>query len=54
MGADVIYLLENGKIIASGSHKELYEISKEYKEMVDLQHDGIVGEDEEIQEIDRS
>lgn len=51
MGADVIYLLESWKIIASGSHKELYEISKEYKEMVDLQHDGIVGEETEEEGI---
>lgn len=51
IGADVIYLLESWKIIASGNHQELYEISKEYKEMVDLQHDGIVGKEEEPEEI---
>lgn len=47
MDADTIYLLDHGKIIASGNHRELYETSKEYKEMVDLQHDGFVGEDDE-------
>lgn len=45
--ADVIYLLEKWKIVASGNHAELYKKSKEYKEMVDLQHDGFVGEDDE-------
>lgn len=45
--ADVIYLLEKWKIIASGNHAELYKKSPEYKEMVDLQHDGFVGEDDE-------
>lgn len=47
MNADVIYLLDKGRIIASGNHSELYQKSKEYKEMVDLQHDGFVGEDDE-------
>ncbi len=46
MSADVIYLMEKWKIIASGNHRELYTISKEYKEMVDLQHDWILEEDE--------
>lgn len=46
MNADIIYLMEKWKIIASGSHRELYEKSKEYKEMVDLQHDGILEEEE--------
>ncbi len=40
--ADVIYLLDKWRIVSSGSHKELYKKSKEYKEMVDLQHDGFV------------
>ncbi len=47
MSADTIYLLDKGRIIASGNHRELYEKSREYREMVDLQHDGFVGEDEE-------
>ena len=47
MSADTIYLLDKGRIVASGNHRELYEKSREYKEMVDLQHDGFVGEDEE-------
>lgn len=44
---DTIYLMEKGRIIAKWNHRELYENSKEYKEMVDLQHDGIIGEDDE-------
>ena len=47
MSADTIYLLDRGRIVASGNHRELYEKSREYKEMVDLQHDGFVGENEE-------
>jgi ABC-type multidrug transport system fused ATPase/permease subunit len=48
MNADCIYLMEKWMIIAKWNHNELYENSKEYKEMVDLQHDGIVAaEDEE-------
>lgn len=49
MNADCIYLMEKWTIIAKWNHSDLYENSKEYKEMVDLQHDGIVAaEDEEI------
>jgi ABC-type multidrug transport system fused ATPase/permease subunit len=44
---DTIYLMEKWRIIAKWNHRELYENSKEYKEMVDLQHDGIIGEDDE-------
>ncbi len=47
MSADTIYLMEKWRIIAKWSHSELYKNSLEYKEMVDLQHDGILGEDEE-------
>jgi subfamily B ATP-binding cassette protein MsbA len=47
MSADTIYLMAQGRIVAKGSHRELYEISPEYKEMVDLQHDGFVGEEVE-------
>lgn len=47
MNADVIYLLDHGRIVAKWSHTELYQSSKEYKEMVDMQHDGFVGEDDE-------
>jgi ABC-type multidrug transport system fused ATPase/permease subunit len=43
---DTIFLMDKGSIIASGSHDELYASSPAYKEMVDLQHDGFVGEDE--------
>ncbi|MFZ2256144.1 MAG: ATP-binding cassette domain-containing protein [Patescibacteria group bacterium] len=45
--ADIIYLMDKGRIIASGNHSELYRSSREYQEMVDMQHDGFVGEDEE-------
>lgn len=41
--ADIIYLMDKGRIIASGNHSELYKTSKEYQEMVDMQHDGFVG-----------
>lgn len=51
IGADIIYLMEKWKIVAKWKHAELYKISKEYQEMVDLQHDGIVGEDEEDEVI---
>ena len=44
---DTIYLMEKWCIIAKWNHRELYESSPEYKEMVDLQHDGIIGEDDE-------
>lgn len=47
--ADVIYLMDKGHIVAKWSHSELYKISKEYKEMVDMQHDGFVGEDTRIE-----
>lgn len=45
--ADVIYLMDKGRIVASGNHSELYKSSDEYKEMVDMQHDGFVGEEVE-------
>ncbi len=44
---DTIYFMEKWQIIASWNHRELYEKSKEYRELVDLQHDGFIGEDEE-------
>jgi len=46
MNADRIYILEKGRIIDSGTHQELYVSSSVYREMVDLQHDGFVGEDD--------
>ena len=48
---DTIYLMEKWRIIAKWNHRELYEKSPEYKEMVDLQHDGIIGEDDEELEV---
>jgi ABC-type multidrug transport system fused ATPase/permease subunit len=50
MSADTIYLMEKWRIVAKWSHTELYKNSPEYKEMVDLQHDGIIGADEEEKE----
>ncbi len=49
MGADMIYMLDKWRIIDSGTHQDLYTSSKEYKELVDLQHDGFVGEDETLE-----
>lgn len=40
--ADRIYLLENGEVLDSGSHDELYLSSPVYKEMVDYQRNGFV------------
>ncbi len=45
--ADVIYLMEKWRIVAKWNHGELYANSKEYKEMVDMQHGGFVGEEVE-------
>ena len=42
MNADIIYYMDKWKIIAKWNHQELYKISKEYREMVDLQHDGVI------------
>ena len=36
--ADVIYLMENGSIVHSGTFKDLIEESSEFKRMVNLQH----------------
>lgn len=47
---DAIYLLDRWKIIAHGTHKELYTTSKEYKDMVDLQHDGFIGKNDNDEE----
>lgn len=47
MGADRIYMLDHGQIIGSGSHTDLYSSCEQYREMVDLQHDGIVGESDQ-------
>ena len=42
--ADKIFLLENGELLDSGTHDELYESSKAYKEMVDYQKNGFLEE----------
>ena len=44
---DRIYLLEGGKVLASGSHHELLKTSEKYRHMIELQHDGFVCEEEE-------
>jgi len=41
--ADKIYLLENGRIVESGSHKELMERNGKYAEMFHLQAQSYVG-----------
>ena len=46
--ADIIYLLEQGKIIAWWNHTSLMKTSEVYREMVALQHDGFVGDGEAI------
>jgi ABC-type multidrug transport system fused ATPase/permease subunit len=40
--ADRIYILDQGKVLGSGSHAELYESSPAYREMVDYQRNGFV------------
>ncbi len=42
--ADVIMVIENGKIIGQGPHEELVKISPTYKRMVDLQTKGFLAE----------
>ena len=45
VGAKIIILMDNGKIVAIGSNDELYDKVPMYREIVDLQHlEG--GEDE--------
>jgi len=46
--ADTILLFEQGKLIGSGNHDELYASSPIYREMVDYQKDGFVEEKIEI------
>ncbi len=50
MNADIIYYMDKWKIIAKWNHQELYKISKEYREMVDLQHDGVIGREVESED----
>lgn len=40
--ADQILLMDHGRIIAYGTHSELYQLSEVYREMVDMQHDGFL------------
>jgi ABC-type multidrug transport system fused ATPase/permease subunit len=42
---DRIYMLEGGQVIAHGSHRELLKSNKKYQHMIQLQHDGFVGEE---------
>lgn len=42
--ADVIFVIDKWKIIASGKHDELYESCPQYKEMVDYQRDWAIGD----------
>ena len=43
---DRIYMLEDGEVIASGSHQELLKSSEQYRHLIELQHDGFIKEDE--------
>ena len=47
MDADKIIIIDNGKIIAMGNHKELLENSKEYQEIYYSQNSSLVKEGEE-------
>lgn len=51
MHADQIILMDHGRVIAYGSHEELYKISEVYREMVDMQKDGYLQDEEEADEI---
>jgi len=42
-------MLEAGTVIASGNHSELMKSSEKYRHLIELQHDGFVGDDEEEQ-----
>ncbi len=42
-------MLENGTVIASGNHTELMKTSEKYRHLIELQHDGFVGEDETLE-----
>jgi ABC-type multidrug transport system fused ATPase/permease subunit len=44
----MIYMLDHGQIVAKGTHTELYATCTEYREMVDMQHDGYIGEEESM------
>jgi ABC-type multidrug transport system fused ATPase/permease subunit len=48
---DRIYMLEGGKIIASGNHSELMKTSDQYRHLIELQHDGFIDDDEEEEAI---
>jgi ABC-type multidrug transport system fused ATPase/permease subunit len=41
---DRIYMLDDGEVIASGSHAELMQTSEKYRHLIELQHDGFVGD----------
>lgn len=41
INADTIYFLEDGKVIASGTHVELMKSVREYREMVNVQQGGV-------------
>jgi ABC-type multidrug transport system fused ATPase/permease subunit len=40
--AERIYMIEQGKILGSGTHDTLYESLPQYREMVDFQRNGFV------------
>ncbi len=44
---DRIYMLESGEVIANGNHSELLKTNEKYRHLIELQHDGFVGENED-------
>ncbi len=46
VGADKIYMLDGGKVIASGTHKQLMKNCKEYNELYKLEEQSAKEEDE--------
>ena len=46
---DRIYMLDDGEVVAHGSHTELLKSSEKYRHLIALQHDGFVWEEEMLE-----